>query len=126
MFDPWHIPALFVASALTFGGMWPYFDATSAIQDFGLPKRIANSKEARGVFLVSASRTTVIGAIMFAFYFQDKLADVDTVMVILGSYVGAADGYVCWREGVPDKAVFRSLSGLAIAVWGWYGMTTRT
>jgi hypothetical protein len=61
MFNPWHIPALFVASALTFGGMWPYFDATSAIRDFGLPSRIADSKEARGVFLISASRTTVIG-----------------------------------------------------------------
>lgn len=60
---------------------------------------------------------------MFAFYFAGKFDEVDTVMVIMGSYVGAVDAYVCWREGVGGKAVFRGLSGAAIAAWGWWGMT---
>lgn len=37
--------------------------------------------------------------------------------------VGLADGYVCWQEGVPGRAVFRLASGLVIAAWGWFGMT---
>jgi hypothetical protein len=60
---------------------------------------------------------------MFTFYFQNKLTEMDTIMIIMGAYVGAVDGYVCWREGVPNKAIFRAASGAAIAAWGWFGMT---
>jgi len=42
-------------------------------------------------------------------------------MIIMGVYV--VDGYMRWREGVPNKAIFRVASGAAIAAWGWFGMT---
>jgi hypothetical protein len=41
-----HVPPLFVATALTFGGLMPFFDAEAAILEFGLPKQIAISKPA--------------------------------------------------------------------------------
>ncbi|KAF2874768.1 hypothetical protein BDV95DRAFT_486310 [Massariosphaeria phaeospora] len=126
MFDQFtwtHIPALFVATATTFGGLLPFFSAKRAIEGFGLPKRFAVSKEAQPIMVFCSARITTIGAIMFAFYFQDKFAEVDTVMLVLGAYVGGVDGYVCWREGARKKGVERALSGAAIAAWGWFGMT---
>lgn len=126
MFDHFtlrHIPTLFVATATTFGGLIPFFNPAAAIRDFGLPERFAVSQEAGAVMVLSSARITAIGATMLAFYAQAKFAEVDTVMVILGAYVGAVDGYVCWREGAPGKGLFRLLSGLAIAGWGWCAMT---
>ncbi|KAL8993767.1 MAG: hypothetical protein Q9169_006099 [Polycauliona sp. 2 TL-2023] len=125
MFDDFvlrHIPPLLVATALTFGGLMPFFNAEHAIQEFGLPKRIAISKPAQSIMIVSSARITAIGIALFTFYFQGKFEAVDTILLILG-YVGLVDGYVCWLEGVPGKAVFRTLSGTLIAAWGWYGMT---
>jgi hypothetical protein len=73
--------------------------------------------------MLSLARLTALGALVFIFYFQEKLLEVDTIMVVMGAYFGAVDGYVCWREGVPKKTVFRCVSGLFIAFWGWFGMT---
>ncbi|PVI00098.1 hypothetical protein DM02DRAFT_593351 [Periconia macrospinosa] len=118
-----HIPTLFVATATTFGGLMPFFNAQSAIEEFGLPKRIAISKEAQSVMILSSARITALGACMFAFYFSGKFSEVDTVMVIMGAYVGSVDAYVCWKEEVTGKAIFRGLSGAVIAAWGWFGLT---
>lgn len=123
-FSLFQVPSLFVATATTFGGLIPFFNAESAILEFGLPQRIASSKPAQAVMIVSSGRITAIGLSLFAFYFQGKLVEVDTVLTILGAYVGLVDGYVCLREGVPNKAIFRTASGLAIAAWGWFGMTS--
>jgi len=100
----------------------PFFNAEYAILEFGLPKRIAISKPAQSVMILSSARITTLGLALFTFYFQNKLAAVDTILLLLG-YVGLADCYVCWIEGVPNKAVFRLASGLVIAAWGWFGMT---
>ena len=118
-----HIPTLFVATTTTFGGLIPFYNAEYAIKELGLPKRIAVSREAHPVMILSSARITALGALMFVFYFQGKLAEVDIIMLVMGAYLGPVDGYVCWREGVPDKAVFRFVSGLLIAAWGWFGMT---
>ena len=118
-----HIPSLFIAAATTFGGLVAFFDAEYAIEGFGLPRRIACSKEAQAVMILSSTRTTAIGATIFAFYFQDKFAEVDVIMAILGAYVGAVDGHVCWREGMPGKAIFHATLGLVIAAVGWLGLT---
>ena len=118
-----HIPPLFVATATTFGGLLPFFNAEYAIVEFGLPQRIAVSKPVQAIMVASSARITAIGLSLFVFYFQGSFAAVDTVLAIL-SYVGLVDGYVCWREGVPKKAIFRLVSGLLIAAWGWFGMTT--
>jgi hypothetical protein len=100
----------------------PFLNAEYAILEFGLPERIAVSKPAQSVMILSSGRITTLGLALFTFYFQRKLAAVDTILLLLG-YVGLVDGYVCWLEGVPNKAIFRLASGLAIAAWGWFGMT---
>ncbi|OAX81850.1 hypothetical protein ACJ72_03802 [Emergomyces africanus] len=123
-FTLWHIPSLLVASATTFGGLLPFFNAELAIKEFGLPPRIASSKSAQSVMVTQSARTTVIGLTLLTFYFQGKLAEIDTILVIL-AYLGLVDGYVCWREGIPGKAVFRALMSILIAGWGWFGMTSR-
>jgi len=46
-FSLYHIPTLFVATATTFGGLIPFFNAEDAIREFGLPERIAISKPAQ-------------------------------------------------------------------------------
>ena len=124
-FSAWHIPRLLVASALTFGGLIPFFNAECAILEFGLPKRIAVSKPAQSVMIVSSVRITAIELALCTFYFQEKWEAFDTVLALLG-YMGLVDGYVCWREGVPDKAVFRAASEVSIAAWGWLGWTARS
>jgi hypothetical protein len=73
--------------------------------------------------VVSSARTTALGLLMFIFYQQGKFADVDIVMSVMGAYLGVADGYVCWKEGMPDKAVFRCVSGMVIAGCGMVGLT---
>ncbi|EEQ30555.1 hypothetical protein McanMca71_000741 [Microsporum canis] len=122
-FTAWHIPPLFVATATTFGGLMPFWNAAHAIGEFGLPNRIAISKEAQAVMITASGRTSALGLALFAFYSQGKFREVDTIMMIL-AYVGLVDGYVCWREGVPGRAIFRATSGLLIAAWGWFGMTS--
>lgn len=117
-----HIPPLLVASALTFGGLIPYINAEYAILEFGLPPRVATSRPAQSVITVSSARITAIGLAMFAFSLQGHFEAVVTILVTLG-YVGLVDGYVCWKEEVPRKEVLRALSGLAIATWGWFGIT---
>ncbi|KAF1845536.1 uncharacterized protein K460DRAFT_366403 [Cucurbitaria berberidis CBS 394.84] len=118
-----HIPTLFVAAALTFGGMVPIFNAEYAIREMGIPQRIAKSKEAQTIMILGMGRTTTIGLALWTFYLQGKLEVVDTLMFLLGAYIGAIDAYVCWKEGVPGTAWFRGLSGLAIAAYGWFRMT---
>ncbi|KAF3492348.1 uncharacterized protein GIQ15_01865 [Arthroderma uncinatum] len=122
-FTAWHIPPLFVATVTTFGGLIPFWNAGYAIEEFGLPKRIAISKEAQAVMITGSGRTTALGLVLFTFYSQGKFREVDTIMVIL-AYLGLVDGYVCWREGAPGKALFRAASGMLIAAWGWFGMTS--
>ncbi|EQL31866.1 hypothetical protein RJZ56_001078 [Blastomyces dermatitidis] len=121
-FTPRHTPALLVASATTFGGLLPFFNAEYAIKEFGLPQRIAVSKQAQSVMVTQSARTTAIGITLLTFYSQDKLTEFDTILVIL-AYLGLVDGYVCWREGMPGKAAFRAAVGFLIAAWGWCGMT---
>ncbi|KAK2800366.1 hypothetical protein FQN49_008931, partial [Arthroderma sp. PD_2] len=122
-FTAWHIPPLFVATVTTFGGLMPFWNAGYAIEEFGLPKRIAISKEAQAVMITGSGRTSALGLALFTFYSQGKLREVDTIMIIL-AYLGLVDGYVCWREGVPGRGLFRAASGLLIGAWGWFSMTS--
>ncbi|KAF8151991.1 hypothetical protein K438DRAFT_381819 [Mycena galopus ATCC 62051] len=118
-----HIPPLFVATALTFGGLLPFFNSAYAIREFGLPDHVAISSPAQSVMILSSGRGTAIGLALFAFYFQRKYAAFDTVLATC-FYVGLVDGYVCWLEGVPGKALFRFGSGVLIAGWGFLGLTS--
>ncbi|KAF2756326.1 hypothetical protein EJ05DRAFT_501825 [Pseudovirgaria hyperparasitica] len=122
-FTLFQTPSLFVASAVTFGGLWPFFNAHGAILEFGLPPRVALSKEAQAIMVLSSARGTVVGLSMFMLYFRERFVEFDMVMATLGLYVGAVDAWICWREGMPSKAVFRGVSGALIAAWGLAGMT---
>ncbi len=117
-----HVPALYVATAFTFGGLIPLFNAQYAISLFGLPERIAVSKPAQSIMIVSSARITAIGLSLFTFYYQEKFAAVDTILTMVG-YVSLVDGYVCWLEDVPGKAVLRTISGALVAACGWFGLT---
>lgn len=70
-------------------------------------------------------RTTVIGMTLYTFYFQEKFVEVDTLLCILGAYLGGIDAFVCLKEEVPGKALFRGSSGAIISAIGWYGLTAR-
>lgn len=78
-----HTPPLLVATALTFGGLWPFFNAEAAILEFGLPQRIAISKTAHPLMIVGSARTTALGLALFTFYFQEKFESVDSILLIL-------------------------------------------
>ncbi|KAH6609099.1 hypothetical protein Trco_002445 [Trichoderma cornu-damae] len=106
MFDHFelrHIVPLFVASATTFGGLWPFWSPKSAMLDFGLPERIASSPTAHPVMVLCSARTTTLGLLMFIFYQQEKFADVDIVMTVMGAYLGLVDGYGICED--PDPHV---------------------
>ena len=117
-----HVPTLLVASSMAFGGLIPLWDAAYAIRLFGLPAHVSTSAPAQSVMVVASARTSALGLALFTFYAQRKYREVDTVLVIL-SYLGLVDAYVCCVEGVRGKAAFRALSALAVAAWGWAGMT---
>ena len=68
-----HIPPLLVAAALTFGGLIPFFNAEYAILEFGLPSRVAISKPAQSIMIVSSARITAIGLALLTFYFGGQL-----------------------------------------------------
>ena len=56
-----HVPDLFVATARTFGGMWPIFTTRSAIREMGFSQRLYDSKEAQSIMILVMGRTTVSG-----------------------------------------------------------------
>ncbi|KAI6080689.1 hypothetical protein F4821DRAFT_265673 [Hypoxylon rubiginosum] len=122
-FTPRHIPALFVATTMTFGGMWPLLDARSAMLEFGMPAHVAEAPAARPAFVVGNVRTTVIGSLVFIFYARGQLDAVDTIMAVTGAYAGLVDSWVVWREGNTGKAVSRLVSSWVIAALGFVGFT---
>ena len=119
-----HIPVLLIATLLTFGGTVPYFNPAYAIREFGLPARISDSPASHPIIMYGGARTSALGMLLFVFYSQNQLAAVDTVLTVM-IYVGLADGYICWREGVPAKGVVRATAGLIIGTWGMLGLTSR-
>jgi hypothetical protein len=120
-----HIPALIVASTTTFGGIWPMFNASAAMLEFGFPRTIAETPAAAPVMVNGQARTTILGLLTFIFYFQGKYAEVDTLMVVFGGYAGVVDAFLVWRHGNPGKAVFRIVASWAIAACGVARLTSR-
>jgi hypothetical protein len=120
-----HIPALLVASSLTFGGMLPLTHPAASIRHMGFPAQIYSSLAAQTIMTLGMGRTTVIGLALWTFYLQGKFGEVDTLLFILGGYLGAIDAWVCLNEGLVGKEWFRGTSETVIAGWGWMGMTAR-
>lgn len=125
-FNPRHVPALFTATVMTFGGLWSYWDPRAAMREFGLPDRIASAPAAAAVMHLHNARTTVLGLCLYALYFARRGAACDTVLAILGAYAGAVDSYVVWREGNPHKAAFRLASSWLLSAAGFAGWTAHT
>lgn len=117
-----HVPGLFLATTFTFGGLWPFWRPQDATREFGLPDRIATSKEANAVFTIYSSRMTTMGFMLYIFYYKRMFSSIDILLLTLG-WAGVVDGIVCWREGVPGRAIFRAASGAVIAVMGGLGIT---
>jgi hypothetical protein len=103
--------------------MLPIFYLQAAIREMGFPPRIHTSKETQAIMTLGMVRTTTIGLALWNFYAQGKFEAVDTLLVILGAWFGAVDACVCWKEGVPGKAMFRRCSGALIAGMGLWGIT---
>ncbi|KAI0097648.1 hypothetical protein GGR51DRAFT_577936 [Nemania sp. FL0031] len=118
-----HIPGLIVASSMTFGGIWPLFDAHGAMSEFGFPQRIASAPPTAPVFQVGNARTTTIGLLTFFYYARQQYEIVDTIMTITGAYCGLLDSYIVWREGRPRHAIFRLVSSGFLSAWGFWGLT---
>jgi hypothetical protein len=117
-----HVPALLIATTITLGGTMPFFNPERAIQTFGLPQRIATSKPAHAIMICSSARVSAVGIALWALYLGQHFQAMDIVFASMG-YIGVVDAYVCWKEGVPGKAVFRATSAGLVALWGLLGMT---
>ncbi|KAF1952228.1 hypothetical protein CC80DRAFT_495563 [Byssothecium circinans] len=109
-FHPRHIPALLIATSTSIGGLLPLFNAPSAMRSFGLPDRIANSPTAHSPFVLYGSRISAMGVLVFAAYARGDYVAVDFILALMGVFFGPVDVFVCWREGVGGKALFRGVS----------------
>lgn len=120
-----HLFPLAMATTHAVGGLiWPLLDPKSSILMYGLPERVAESPVAQSVFLSGSIRTSAFGVLVWVFYLQHKFKEVDTINLVMGIWLGFADSYVLWLEGVPGQAVFKATAGLLIAGWGAAGMTS--
>lgn len=109
---------------MTFGGIWPLFNAPRSLLEFGFPARIADAPEAAPVMVIGQARGTAIGLLVFLFYSRSQWDLIDSVMAVTGAYAGVVDSYIVWKEGNPSKAVFRLISSGLIAAWGYAGLTS--
>ncbi|KAK9419293.1 hypothetical protein SUNI508_01270 [Seiridium unicorne] len=122
-FELRHIPILFTATVMTFGGMWSYFDPRGAMLEFGFPDRIAGTPAAAAIMHINNARTTVIGICLYTLYFRRNLDACDTILAVLGAYAGLVDSWVVWKEGNPRKAAFRLSSSWLLSAVGLAGWT---
>ena len=122
MFALRHIPALGIATTLTFGGMLPLYNGADAISKFGLPERISSSEPAQVIMAVNGVRNTALGLAIYMLYLQHMFSAVDTILVCLG-VVGLLDGYICFGQGVRRTAAVRAIAGVLFGLWGLFGMT---
>ncbi|KAI9901032.1 hypothetical protein N3K66_002849 [Trichothecium roseum] len=122
-FSARHIPSLFIATTFTLGGLLPFWDPARAMREYGFPGHVADARAARSPFAAYGSRTTMIGVLMWACYARRDLVFLDTILSSL-LVAGVADGYLCWREGVPGRGVFRFACSVALGGWGLLGLTS--
>ncbi|SPO06470.1 uncharacterized protein DNG_09160 [Cephalotrichum gorgonifer] len=125
-FRPRHIPALFSATAMFFGGLWPLFGADgprATMIEYGLPQHIAEAPEAAPVMVAISGRTTVIGALMYLLYYRRRYDVVDTIMAVMGFYLAVLDPYALYGLASTSWCVFRGVSTFAFGLMGYYGLT---
>ncbi|KAH6666836.1 hypothetical protein B0J14DRAFT_189181 [Halenospora varia] len=93
-----HTPALFIAFAMTCGGLLPFFNPQFSISGLGFPSPIYTSKPAQSIMALCSGRTTAIGLAIGTLYYQGNFVAIDTILMCL-CWVGLVDGLVLWREG---------------------------
>ncbi|KAI9707922.1 MAG: hypothetical protein M1820_004341 [Bogoriella megaspora] len=126
MFDDFalrHIPPLLLATAITIGGLMPFYSTPEkALLKFGFPKRVATSQGAWPVITVGSARVSTIGVALWGLYLGGHFAAMDVLLASMG-WMAVVDGWVCYQEGASDTAIFRASSTGAVAIWGLLGMT---
>ncbi|KAI1101342.1 hypothetical protein F4804DRAFT_14273 [Jackrogersella minutella] len=120
-----HLPALFTAAAQCWGTIWPILSGStrSVMLHYGLDERVADVPETWVVWHVGNARTACLGILMFIFYFQRRYDVLDIFLIVSGGYLGLADCYLLWIEGLGSMGVFRLLSSSVFAVLGAAGFT---
>ena len=75
------------------------------------------------VYYGHTMRTSTLGLLLFVFYLQGNLVAADKTMVVMGAYCGIADVLIIWYHGNRGVIPLRLASVLAMAAWGFAGMT---
>ncbi|KAH7200228.1 centromere kinetochore component CENP-T-domain-containing protein [Fusarium oxysporum] len=104
--SPWHIPAMFMGTAFTLGGLLPLRAPDRAMREYGLPEGIVRSEPAQLAFGIYGTRVAAYGVALWTFYLRGEYHVVDTLMSLLFLW-GAADCWICIKAGVPRTAVWR-------------------
>ncbi|KAF4952086.1 hypothetical protein FSARC_12718 [Fusarium sarcochroum] len=123
-FSPWHIPACFIGTAFTLGGLLPFRAPYRAMREYGLPEGIARSEPAGLAFAIYGARVSAYGVALWLFYLRRRYDVVDTLMSLL-FWWGVADLWICLKAGATKTAITRFVSSLAIGGWGYLGCTAR-
>ncbi|KAK6066535.1 hypothetical protein SCUP515_10598 [Seiridium cupressi] len=120
-----HLPALFMAAAQCWGTIWPILNGSTAsvMMHYGLSEHVANVPETWVVWHVGNARTACLGILMFIFYSQQRYDVLDIFQIIGGGYLGLADCYLLWSQGLGSMGIFRLLSSSVFAVLGAIGFT---
>jgi hypothetical protein len=90
---------------------------------FGLPAHIADVPATWPLFKIAQAHTTVLGLILYIFYFRGELESVDTVLGVSSAYAALIDAHVLYSTGEVSSAVVQLLLTGSFAVWGLMGMT---
>ncbi|RBQ70670.1 hypothetical protein FVER14953_02448 [Fusarium verticillioides] len=122
--SPWHIPAMFIGTAFTLGGLLPLRAPDHAMREYGLPEGIARSEPAQLAFGIYGTRVAAYGVALWTFYLRGEYHVVDTLMSLLFLW-GVADCWICIKAGVPGTAARRFVSSIMIGGYGYLGLTAK-
>lgn len=101
------------------------FHTRTTMLSFGLPAHIADVPGTWPVWVIAQAHTSIMGILIFIFYFRRQLDIVDIILGVSSGYAALVDSYVIWSQGEAAKAALRvGVTGLFCA-WGLAGMTSR-
>ncbi|CAJ0548240.1 Ff.00g049940.m01.CDS01 [Fusarium sp. VM40] len=123
-FSPWHIPAMFIGTAFTLGGLLPFRAPARAMREYGLPEGIVRSEPAQTAFAIYGSRVSAYGLALWTFYLRREYHVVDTLLSML-FWWGVADLWVCLKAGAPRTGAWRFISSVLLGGWGYFGYTAK-
>ncbi|KAI1067862.1 hypothetical protein LB507_010514 [Fusarium sp. FIESC RH6] len=122
--SPWHIPAVFIGTTFTLGGLLPFKYPHRAMREYGLPEGIVRSEPAHAAFAIYGSRVSAYGLAIWLFYLRREYHVVDTLMSLL-VWWGIADLWLCLKVGAPGTGIWRFAGSLILGGWGYFGSTAK-